>query len=93
MKNGQYELVKAPESYPGKRYRNGKWAYEHRVVWWKSGRKLLGDDEILHHKNENKRDNRIENLELMSTSEYTAHHNSTGRSGAPNHPGPPLSAQ
>lgn len=38
------------------------------------GRKLR-DDEIVHHKNEDRYDNRIENLEVMSHAEHSRHHN------------------
>lgn len=35
VKNGPYELVIAPEEYPGKKYR-GRYAYEHRVNYWRA---------------------------------------------------------
>lgn len=38
------------------------------------GRELLAD-EVVHHKNGVPDDNRVENLEVMSRAEHTAHHN------------------
>lgn len=70
MKNGKYELIKAPKGFPGKIYR-GKYAYEHRVVWWQMTGEL---PEIVHHKNGNKRDNRFENLEGMSEKRHRELH-------------------
>lgn len=42
------------------------------------GRKLLRSEDV-HHINENKKDNRIENLQVMSKSEHSSLHNSKGR--------------
>lgn len=52
----------------------GKFIGEHRLVMQNHlGRKLLSS-EVVHHKNEDTRDNRIENLEIMSLSEHAKHH-------------------
>lgn len=50
------------------------YAYEHLVVWCAAGRPRPSADETLHHKNEDKADNRISNLELLTRSEHNAHH-------------------
>jgi hypothetical protein len=48
--------------------------YEHHLVWWKRTGKIVPKGHILHHKNESKRDNRFENLELLGAGEHTRHH-------------------
>lgn len=73
MKNGPYTLVIAPFSYPGKKYR-GRYAYEHHVVWWEKYKEVPPDGFEIHHKNENHRDNRIENLILLTGSDHKKHH-------------------
>lgn len=49
--------------------RNG-YAYEHLLVWVNSGRQKPADGCTIHHINENKQDNRIENLQLVSRHEH-----------------------
>ena len=50
------------------------YAYEHHVVWRSAGRQLPSTSEILHHKNEDKTDNRLSNLELLTRREHAAKH-------------------
>jgi hypothetical protein len=50
------------------------YAYEHLLVWCASGRPRPADGKMLHHLNEDKTDNRICNLELMTRAEHNALH-------------------
>lgn len=73
MKNGPYELVPAPDNYPGRRYRD-RYCYEHHLVWWQNTGELPGPDEVVHHQNGDGRDNRFENLELKTRSKHSEGH-------------------
>lgn len=74
MRNGKYELITAPEEYPGRLYR-GKYCYEHIYVWWLNTKEIPDNKEVIHHINNQKRDNRIENLTKLSISEHGSLHN------------------
>jgi len=73
MKNGEYEFAIAPDDYPGMKYR-GRYCYEHQLVWWMNTGEVPNEDELIHHKNGKKRDNRFENLEKQTRREHTSHH-------------------
>ena len=75
MRNGDYNLVVAPEEYPGKKYR-GRYCSEHTLVWWEHTGTVPGPDECLHHRDENKQHNVFENLELKKKKVHAREHQS-----------------
>lgn len=48
---------------------------QHRIIVEKHIGRILDRDEVVHHKNGNKLDNRLENLEIMSREKHTSLHN------------------
>lgn len=73
MCNTGYASVKAPLHYPGKVYGNGH-CYEHHLIYWERFGVLPSEGEQIHHKNHNRKDNRIENLELVTIPEHGKRH-------------------
>lgn len=67
-----YIFIHSPE-HPSKT--NGYYVFEHRLVMEKHLGRFLTKDEIVHHINHVKSDNRIENLMLLSKADHnTIHH-------------------
>lgn len=76
MKNGDYNLVIAPDGYPGKKYR-GKYCLEHHLVYWQTYGIVPNKDEVVHHKDGNKRHNEPDNLELLARKTHSQEHTLT----------------
>lgn len=74
MRNG-YWTVKVPD-HPGCETHGSYkgWEYEHRYVMEVALGRLLESDEVVHHINGDKLDNRLENLAVMTRSEHTLLH-------------------
>lgn len=73
MRNGKYELVVAPVNYPGKKYR-GKYCYEHVLNYWKNTNILPAVGYEIHHLDGDHRNNKIENLLLVTSKEHRKIH-------------------
>jgi len=79
MKCGNYTLVKPPDNYPGKRYNDNRYCFEHHLVWWINTGETVPEKHVIHHKNGSTRDNKFENLEILSSSNHAKLHRSFGR--------------
>ena len=66
-----YVIVRCP-SYPGAKP-NG-YVFEHRLVMARQIGRPLTVDEVVHHINGDRQDNRTENLRLTTNSEHASHH-------------------
>lgn len=71
-----YIMVRCPDHPNANKGKNGAYAFEHRLVMAKHLGRAIKADEIIHHVNGDKSDNRIENLELLSNAEHMRMHGS-----------------
>jgi len=71
-----YKLVIAPKNHPYAviKGENNPYIREHRLIMEKYVGRYLKPNEIVHHKNKNTQDNRIENLLLMERGDHTRLH-------------------
>lgn len=71
-KGGGYRYCRTEPPHPK---RNAKGLYPlHRVLMENKLGRLLLPGEVVHHRDEDKTNDAIENLELLSTSEHSRHH-------------------
>jgi len=71
VKKGDYLYAVVPEHPSAIKY---GYVLHHRVVMENHIGRLLTEEEIVHHINEDKKDNRIENLELTNVTKHNQHH-------------------
>ena len=58
------------------------YAYEHLIVWCSAGRPKPSKGELLHHKDDDKTNNQLSNLEVLTRAEHNRLHNATKTRGS-----------
>ena len=72
VRSGDYSCVTTDPPHPNPSM--GRYSLEHRIVMENKLQRLLEPNEVVHHKNGNKLDNEISNLQLMTQNEHGKHH-------------------
>lgn len=75
IRKGDYKYALVP-NHPNST--NNGYVLEHRIVMENHLGRLLTKDEVVHHINGNRKDNRLENLQLMNNKEHNRFHGSKG---------------
>ena len=70
MKQGRITIFKPDHPFAN----NHGYVLVHRLVMEKHLGRYLKPEELVHHKDENKTNNNIENLQIMTNSEHMKHH-------------------
>jgi hypothetical protein len=71
-------------------HRGGKQIYVHRLLMERALGRQLRRDELVHHKNGDPRDNRLENLEVVTRAEHAKIHGPERKRKESSVPRPPL---
>lgn len=71
IKNGAYNRALVPDHPKANKY---GYVLEHRVIMENHLGRVLNDNELVHHINENTKDNRIENLEVVTNKKHVGIH-------------------
>lgn len=71
VSKGDYNYAVVPEHPAASRF---GYVLEHRAVVENHLNRILNSEEVVHHVNGNKKDNKIENLEVMTISEHASYH-------------------
>lgn len=69
-----YYMVSPPLGYKGKTYIGGRYVYEHRLIAEQIIGRMLETGEIVHHKDGDKLNNSVENLEVLTKEIHDSHH-------------------
>ena len=65
INTGGYRMVRCPSKFRDMAQRGGRYVLEHRLVMAKRLGRCLKPNEIIHHKDGNKLNNKIDNLEIL----------------------------
>lgn len=75
LTSGGYRLVLPVGDFPGTRHgKRKRHVLEHVLVWWLNTGVIPSKGEVVHHINQDKLDNRFDNLQLMTASDHMKLH-------------------